>query len=45
MLGAKMAVTTIPVSDLDRSRSFYGETLGLTFLWENPASVRFVAAT
>lgn len=41
MLGATMVVTTIPVSDLDRSRAFYGETLGLTLLWENPASIRF----
>jgi catechol 2,3-dioxygenase-like lactoylglutathione lyase family enzyme len=36
-----MVVATIPVTDLDRSRRFYGETLGLTFLWDNPASVRF----
>src|SRR6476619_2380474 len=41
MLGASMAVTTIPVSDLDQAKRFYGETLGLTQLWENPASVRF----
>jgi catechol 2,3-dioxygenase-like lactoylglutathione lyase family enzyme len=24
-----------------RPRTFYGETLGLTQLWENPASIRF----
>jgi len=36
-----MIVPTVPVTDLDRARAFYGETLGLTFLWENPASVRF----
>ena len=41
MLGTSMVVATIPVTDLDRSRRFYGETLGLTFLWDNPASVRF----
>ena len=41
MLGATMIVATIPVSDLDRSKAFYGETLGLTQLWENPASIRF----
>jgi catechol 2,3-dioxygenase-like lactoylglutathione lyase family enzyme len=41
MNGATMAVPTIPVSDLDRARTFYGETLGLTLLWENPASIRF----
>ena len=41
MHGATMVVATIPVSDLDRSRAFYGETLGLTQLWDNPASIRF----
>lgn len=37
MLGATMIVATLPVSDLERARAFYGETLGLTQLWENPA--------
>ena len=41
MLKDSMVVATIPVTDLDRAKRFYGETLGLTFLWENPASVRF----
>ena len=41
MLDTAMVVATIPVTDLDRGRRFYGETLGLTFLWDNPASVRF----
>lgn len=41
MQGGLMVVATIPVSDLDRARAFYGETLGLTILWENPASIRF----
>jgi catechol 2,3-dioxygenase-like lactoylglutathione lyase family enzyme len=41
MNGATMVVATIPVSDLERARTFYGDTLGLTFLWENPASIRF----
>jgi len=40
MLGATMVVATIPVSDLERSKTFYRETLGLTVLFENPASVR-----
>jgi catechol 2,3-dioxygenase-like lactoylglutathione lyase family enzyme len=40
MLGATLVVPTIPVSDLERSKAFYGDTLGLTVLWENPASVR-----
>lgn len=35
-----MVVATLPVSDLDRSKAFYAETLGLTVLWENPASER-----
>ncbi len=41
MLKTSMVVATIPVTDLDRAKRFYMETLGLTFLWENPASVRF----
>ena len=41
MQGATMVVATIPVGDLDRARAFYGETLGLTLLWENSASIRF----
>lgn len=41
MLGATMVVATLPVSDLDRAGAFYGETLGLTRLWDNPASTRF----
>jgi catechol 2,3-dioxygenase-like lactoylglutathione lyase family enzyme len=41
MLSALMVVATLPVSDLDRAKDFYGGTLGLTQLWENPASVRF----
>jgi catechol 2,3-dioxygenase-like lactoylglutathione lyase family enzyme len=36
-----MVVATIPVSDLERSKAFYRETLGLELLWENPASARF----
>ena len=41
MIGATMVVATLPVSDLERSKAFYREVLGLDFLWENPASVRF----
>jgi catechol 2,3-dioxygenase-like lactoylglutathione lyase family enzyme len=41
MLGATMVVATLPVSDLDQARTFYGQTLGLKLLWENPASIRF----
>jgi catechol 2,3-dioxygenase-like lactoylglutathione lyase family enzyme len=41
MEGAMMVVTTVPVTDLEQAKSFYGETLGLTFLWETPASIRW----
>ncbi len=41
MLGATMVVSTLPVSDLERARAFYAETLGLEVLWESPAGVRF----
>jgi catechol 2,3-dioxygenase-like lactoylglutathione lyase family enzyme len=41
VLGTSMVVATIPVTDLERSRRFYQDTLGLKLLWENPASVRF----
>ncbi len=41
MLSATMVVATIPVTDLERAKAFYGETLGLDLLWENPASARF----
>jgi catechol 2,3-dioxygenase-like lactoylglutathione lyase family enzyme len=41
MLTATMVVATIPVTDLDQSKRFYGEALGLTPLWENPVSVRY----
>ncbi len=41
MDGATMVVATIPVSDLEQARAFYGGALGLTTLWENQASIRF----
>ena len=41
MLASSMVVATIPVTDLDRSKQFYGETLGLKLLWENPVSARY----
>ncbi len=41
MDGATMVVATVPVSDLEQARAFYGGVLGLTALWENPASIRF----
>jgi len=41
MLQGSMVVATIPVTDLDRAKHFYKEMLGLTLLWESPASMRF----
>jgi len=41
MIGATMVVATVPVTDLERAKAFYGETLGLPLLWETPVSVRF----
>jgi catechol 2,3-dioxygenase-like lactoylglutathione lyase family enzyme len=41
MIGATMVVATVPVTDLERAKAFYGETLGLALLWENPVSARF----
>ena len=41
MHGATMVVATLPVSDLERSRAFYGGTLALTRLWDSPASIRY----
>jgi catechol 2,3-dioxygenase-like lactoylglutathione lyase family enzyme len=43
-LGNNLAVTTIPVVDLDRAKRFYGDTLGLRLLFEGPGpSARFAA--
>ena len=41
MITSSMVVATIPVTDLDRSKAFYGDTLGLTLLWETAVAVRF----
>jgi catechol 2,3-dioxygenase-like lactoylglutathione lyase family enzyme len=41
MITATMVVATIPVTDLDRAREFYGGTLGLTLLWETPFALRY----
>jgi catechol 2,3-dioxygenase-like lactoylglutathione lyase family enzyme len=41
MITATMVVATVPVTDLERAKTFYGETLGLTLLWETPVAVRF----
>jgi len=41
MVTATMVVATLPVTDLERAKAFYLDTLGLELLWENPASARF----
>lgn len=38
---SSMIVATVPVTDLERAKRFYADTLGLKVLWENAASVRF----
>jgi catechol 2,3-dioxygenase-like lactoylglutathione lyase family enzyme len=43
MLSASLAVTTVAVTDLDQSRRFYQEQLGLTLLDETPFAYRFGA--
>jgi catechol 2,3-dioxygenase-like lactoylglutathione lyase family enzyme len=35
-----MVVPTVPVTDLERARQFYEGTLGLSVLWDSPASIR-----
>lgn len=41
MLRDSLAVTTVAVTDLDRAKAFYGETLGLIVLEEAPFAVRY----
>jgi len=41
MITATMVVPTIPVTDLERSRAFYRDTLDLELLWETPFALRF----
>jgi catechol 2,3-dioxygenase-like lactoylglutathione lyase family enzyme len=43
MLDRYLVVVTIPVTDLERSRRFYGQTLGLRLLWESTMSARYAA--
>jgi catechol 2,3-dioxygenase-like lactoylglutathione lyase family enzyme len=45
MISATMAVATVPVTDLERARKFYGDILGLEFLWETPAALRYRCGT
>jgi catechol 2,3-dioxygenase-like lactoylglutathione lyase family enzyme len=41
MISATMVVPTLPVTDLDKAKAFYSETLGLELLYENPFAARF----
>jgi catechol 2,3-dioxygenase-like lactoylglutathione lyase family enzyme len=41
MITATMVVATVPVTDLDRAKEFYRNTIGLTLLWETPFAVRY----
>jgi catechol 2,3-dioxygenase-like lactoylglutathione lyase family enzyme len=41
MINATMVVATVPVTDLERAKAFYGERVGLEFLWETPVAVRY----
>lgn len=41
MLSDSLVVPTIPVTDLDRSKAFYGDVLGLTAIDEGPFSIRY----
>jgi catechol 2,3-dioxygenase-like lactoylglutathione lyase family enzyme len=45
MIGEAMVVATVPVTDLERAKAFYGGPLGLTFLWENPAFAAVTSAS
>ena len=41
MLTATKVVATIPVTDLERAKEFYGGTLGLKQLTDGPAAILF----
>ena len=43
MLADSLVVTTVAVSDLERSKRFYAERLGLPVLDEQPFAIRFGA--
>ena len=42
-LESAMLVTTVPVTDLDEAKRFYGDTLGLKLLFEGGPSIRWEA--
>jgi len=41
MINATMVVATVPVTDLERAKTFYGDRVGLELLWETPVAVRY----
>ena len=41
MLGSKPAAATIAVSDLERAKDFYGNTLGLSAVQEDPGGILY----
>lgn len=41
MIAATMVVATIPVTDLERAKQFYGDALGLELVSETPAGARY----
>ena len=41
MLGSKPAAATIAVSDLERAKDFYGKTLGLSAVQEDPGGILY----
>jgi len=45
VLNDALAVTTIPVEDLERARRFYEGVLGLGVIDETPASIRYRAGS
>lgn len=45
MIAATMVVATIPVTDLERAKQFYGDVLALTPLAATPAGARYRCGT
>ncbi len=41
MITAAMVVATVPVTDVESAKEFYGNYVGLAFLWETPVAVRY----
>jgi catechol 2,3-dioxygenase-like lactoylglutathione lyase family enzyme len=43
MLGQSRVYATVAVSDIDRAKEFYGDTLGLEFVGQNPGGVEYTS--